>query len=215
MVLQGFLYFLSLLVLLYLAWQDHQPKRFVAIKIAVSLQFVFLILCAKPHSAQQLLVLAGLFCLCGDSALGFYRLDHQKRWFLLGLVSFLFGHIFFVFMLNQWISLSWVMMIFPFLCLILILALFKIPEVEVGSLRLPVLGYTFFVSLLLSVSYFWMQSSNGLLQQLFFLGSGLFFFSDFVLFFLYFKKNPPRLLHPLNLFLYYGGMFFISISFVL
>lgn len=73
----------------------------------------------------------------------------NQLFFLLGLASFLSGHIAFVAGLNSILKFSLITAVVPLLGILLAISTFQLKQMEVGAMKLPVIAYSYFVTMLL------------------------------------------------------------------
>lgn len=156
---------------------------------------------------------AFLLCLTGDVLLGIYNQNKQKEYFLAGLCVFLCGHIgFFLSFARMSGVLAWEMII-PVFGVMLTIWLEKRPGMNTEKLKVGILLYSYFVSLLLTKTIFMAVKECSAGTLLLAIGAGLFLISDVLLLFLNFYKKRFVTLHVLNLITYYYGIFLMAASF--
>lgn len=155
-----------------------------------------------------------VFCLCGDVLLGLHTQCETKACFLAGIFSFTAAHIAYTFAFSKTAPLTAYDFIFPIISMFITFKLTNLKDMEIEKkLKKYTIMYSFFVTLLLS-------KSIGILfvlgittkSMLIFIGSLLFFVSDFIIFFLYFYKKKHHLVGTFNLLFYYYGMFLLALS---
>lgn len=210
------IFFVIAIILLVVLCKPPSDRWYVPAKLALSAMFVgFAIFCGIFLAPTKGYYFLGfLLCFTGDAALGYYRLNRKKLCFLLGLSAFLFAHLFFLLALCAQSSFRLLDLMFPIFCLGITGVLLRLPQVNSKGMDWAILGYTFFVSFLFSKSIQLLFVAGQPFQYFFFFGSGLFFASDVLLFFLYFYSKAPAWLHPMNLICYYSGMFILAGSFL-
>lgn len=186
-------------------------KGLLPTKMALSSLFVLALL-VQPHPIQSyyLLLLVGLlFCLMGDLCLAL----RQQRMFLLGLVAFLIGHVFYILgffsvaSTSQW---TWVGSLIVILISGLVYFWLK---PHLGSFNLPVLFYVIVISVMVSGAWSVLGdsdlASSGRIMA--FAGALSFYFSDvFVARDRFLKKEFLNRL--IGLPMYYAGQFLLAFS---
>jgi len=187
------------------------PKAILPIKTALSALFVITVL-IQPHpnlTYYHLLLPGLLFCLVGDIFLAF----PQSNMFLLGLISFLVGHIFYVIgffnvaHINTW---TWMG---TSLVLIFSGTVYFWLKPHLGTLKGAVLAYIIVITLMLSGAWSILGESDlaGLGRAFIFSGAVFFYISDlFVARDRFVKKAPIN--RFLGLPLYYTGQFLLAFS---
>ncbi len=130
--------------LLYYEYRENR-RSILPTKTALSTLFVITVL-IQPHPIStyyHLLLLGLLFCLGGDVFLAF----PQNKMFLLGLVSFLVGHIFYIFgffsvaHINTWTWLG------TFIVLAFSGYVYFWLKPHLGTMKVPVLVYTIVITM--------------------------------------------------------------------
>lgn len=196
--------------LLYYEYKKN-PKAILPIKTALSILFVITVL-IQPHPLStyyHLLLLGLLFCLGGDVFLAL----PQSKMFLLGLVSFLIGHIFYIIGFFSvahigtwtWLGTSIVLVFSGYVYFWL--------KPHLGTMKGPVLVYIIVITLMLSGALSILGESNlaGLGRVFVFSGAAFFYVSDlFVARDRFMKKTPIN--RFLGLPLYYSGQFLLAFS---
>jgi uncharacterized membrane protein YhhN len=204
---------LGIILLLGLLYYEKKKDRapLLIVKSILSLLFVVTAL-LQPHSvpAYYHYLLVGLiFCLIGDVCLAL----PQEKAFMVGLVAFLIGHIFYIFSFSSltqiyhWISAGF-FIIFGMSALIF---LWLRPHLK--SMLIPVLLYILVITVMASGAWavFWKSSFQTYGRALILTGSFCFYFSDvFVARDKFIKEEYRNRLFGLPL--YYGGQFFLAFS---
>ena len=197
-------------LLLYYEYRENY-KAILPIKTALSAMFVITVL-IQPHpiSAYYHLLLTGLlFCLGGDIFLAL----PQSKMFLLGLISFLVGHIFYIIgffsvaHINTW---TWMG---TSIVLIFSGTVYFWLKPHLGTMKGPVLAYIIVITLMLSGAWSILGEFDlaGLGRSFIFSGAAFFYVSDlFVARDRFVKKAPIN--RFLGLPLYYTGQFFLAFS---
>ncbi len=201
---------LLLSALLYFEKLNHH-KGVLPIKTALSTLFLVAALLQPPHirAYSQFIVIGLVFCLGGDVLLAL----PQPRMFLLGLVSFLVGHLFYVLAffhvadLNAWTLMG------ALLTLTVSVGVYIWLKPHLGNMHLPVIFYIIVISAMLCGAW----STLGITdlsragRLLAFGGALSFYLSDLFVARDRFLKNAfvNRLI---GLPLYYSGQFMIAFS---
>jgi uncharacterized membrane protein YhhN len=202
--------FILLLGLLYYEKKEDR-KPLLIVKSVLSLLFVVTAL-IQPHPAPAYYhyLLAGLiFCLIGDVCLAL----PQEKAFRVGLVSFLVGHVLYIFAfsslirIDHWMS-PWLLVIF---CLSALVFVWLRPHLK--SMLIPVLFYILVITVMVSGAWaVFGKSSFPVYGRVFILlGSLCFYFSDIFVATNKFIKEEYRN-RLLGLPLYYTGQFFLAFS---
>ncbi len=199
-----------LTVLLY--YENSQNiKGLLSAKTLLSSLFILAIL-VQPHAIThyyQFLLAGLLLCLVGDVCLAF----HQEKMFLLGLISFLLGHIFYIFGFfhvahpGAW---TWGGSIIVF-CISSRIYFWLKPHL--GAMKKPVLIYCIVITVMLSGAWSVLDNSRLTLsgRLMVFIGALLFYISDvFVARDRFLKKDFFNRLVGLPL--YYAGQFTLAFS---
>jgi uncharacterized membrane protein YhhN len=196
--------------LLYYEYMENH-RSILPTKTALSTLFVITVL-IQPHPIStyyHLLLLGLLFCLGGDVFLAL----PQDKMFLLGLVSFLVGHIFYIIgflsvaHINTWTWLG------TFIVLVFSGYVYFWLKPHLGTMKVPVLVYIIVITIMLSGA--WSILGESILARLgrvmVFSGASCFYVSDlFVAQDRFMKKAPIN--RFLGLPLYYTGQFLLAFS---
>jgi uncharacterized membrane protein YhhN len=199
-----------LLILLLYEERSENPKRRLPVKTALSFLFIIIAFIQPPTLKGYFLPLcAGLIlCLAGDVFLAL-----PDRFFKVGLVSFFFGHVFYILAfaaivpMGQWLSLG------GLLFLILSITVFLWLRPHLRAMAMPVLAYVLVITVMVSAA--WAVYGKTLLpisgRALIFLGAVSFYFSDiFVARNQFMKKEFVN--RAIGLPLYYTGQFLLAFS---
>jgi uncharacterized membrane protein YhhN len=199
-----------LIRLLYYEYRRDQKGR-LPTKTVLSSLFI-LAAVAQPHPipGYYYLLLVGLiFCLCGDVCLALPR----ERPFVLGLVAFLVGHLFYIcafFYVSQTNLWAWV----GFLLAVFTssLVFFRLNP-YLGTMKLPVFLYVVVITIMVTGA--WSVLGHSSLARsgriMVFMGALSFYFSDlFVARNRFVKKDPLNRL--IGLPMYYTGQFLLAFS---
>lgn len=199
-----------LAVLLYCEKKENR-KGLLPTKAILSLMFIFAVL-VQPHPIYRyyhFLLVGLLFCLGGDVFLAL----PQKKMFLYGLVSFLLGHVFYIFgffsvaRISQW---TWVGSL---TMLVISVWVYVWLRHHLGSMKVPVSVYIIVITIMMcgawSVLGDYNLARSG--RIIVFTGALSFYFSDvFVARDRFLKKGFFNRL--IGLPLYYTGQFLLAFS---
>jgi uncharacterized membrane protein YhhN len=180
-------------------------------KTPLSLLFIVVALMQTPHNPlyYQRMLYGLVLCLAGDVLLVF----REKTWFLLGLISFLVGHVFFgvsFFTVSRISPEAWKA---AGIVLAVSLAVFIWLKPHLGSMKLPVAAYVIVITVMVigAASVFFDTSLSRDGRHMVLAGAILFYFSDiFVALDRFVKKAFVNRLFGLPL--YYAGMFSLAFS---
>ncbi len=171
-----------------------------------------------------------LLCLIGDVILGFYNMICERdenepsqgeastiftaktATFILGLLSFAFGHAFFIYAFSKMQRLTWVDFVFPILAIFISIGLTKLDGMNTGKFTILIAAYSFMVAMLFSKGLHLVLAQFSAQNLLISIGATLFLISDTLILFLYFYNKKYEAVHIINLATYYYGMFFIALS---
>ena len=199
-----------LITLLYFEKQNDW-KKFLPVKTVLSCLFIFTAV-VQPHplSGYYGLILIGLvFCLGGDVFLALPR----KKMFLLGLISFLVGHVFYVLAFLTVAGMNGVAIIGTFLTIGVSAGVYKWLKPHLGSMKIPVIFYILVISAMLCGA--WAILGEPALARpgrlLVFIGALSFYISDLFVARNRFLKDA-FLNRLLGLPLYYAGQFMLAFS---
>lgn len=206
------LYALFVMLLLSSLFSRRTKPYYILFKTISSLLFCLLAMYSQMKFHDSILsIFPFIFCLGGDVCLGFYNQSKNKNYFRYGLLSFLFGHLLFVYQFQKIVPMRIYDFIFPFLSLFVLSFLEKKNMVHIGKLLPLCMIYSIFVSLLLckGTELFFLEQT--LPCCIYFLACTLFYISDFIIVFLYFRKDTPTI-HFFNLITYFLAMYLFAIS---
>ena len=216
-----FLYFASLSTLIYFTYTEKRNLRLIS-KIITSLYFLFIAISSYLINNNNfnyfILIFFGLaFSFLGDIFLGIKHISKKMSTllFLLGILCFSLTHIFFSI---EFISLSALYLkdfiISSFLSLVLMSIIISNKKIYLNNMFIPLLIYDFLISFMFCKSL--SLISNPLISTISLIliisGTTLFIVSDFILAFIYFYKDCPKILKPLNSFSYYSGQLLLALS---
>lgn len=195
---------------------DKYKNKYVLSKTLNSLGFILVsIICGIIGNNINLLkvFLPGfVFCFIGDFVLGLYNNTKEQKYFLVGLFSFLLGHIAFILAYTKIQDFMIIDIVFPIIAIVITYLLSNLKNMHCNKMTPLVCVYSFFVSLLFSKSIHILLIFKT--TQFIFLavGSSLFLISDILILFLYFYQKHSPAVAILNLATYYYGIFFIALS---
>ena len=206
------LFFISLFLLLISITNSKLKKHYILIKSITSILFCCIALINFIQSGMNnwmILMLPIVLCMIGDVALGFYQRFKKPIFFKLGLTSFLFAHVFFVFHLHTIINIQFFEIIIALNGVLLTYLVDKFQLIHFGKQKIACMTYSFFVTLLLVKGLYIAISLKTTIAYALGLASLLFFISDFILMFMYFRKTNT-VLHIFNLTTYYLSMYLFA-----
>lgn len=215
-VLLFLFYSIPVWMLLYTLINREFRKYFLPLKIFCSFCFVGVsLLCALWSNGMEeyLYVFPAFFmCFMGDVFLGIFNTKKRKKYFIIGSLFFLTGHIFFISSCCKLIPLTYYDVIFPICFTIAIFLYIRKKKMHVGRLKPIIYIYSFIISLFASHStLLWMNLKSPRTACLF-LGALLFLISDVLILPLYFHRNHRWCIHGFNIATYYYGIFFLALS---
>lgn len=196
--------------LLYFEKKENR-RSMLPVKTVLSLLFIVTAM-VQPHPIQSyaVFVIIGLiFCLGGDVFLAL----PQERMFLLGLVSFLIGHVFYVAAFIGLAAWSQLGGIGSLITVVISIGVFVWLKPHLGSMKIPVICYIIVISLMLCFAWSLLGQSNLSTSGriLLFIGAFSFYISDVFVARDRFLKNE-FLNRLVGLPLYYIGQFLIAFS---
>lgn len=221
MVAQGVcavVYALEVAVLLWVAQSQYKKDYYVKVKMVCSVSFVvigFVFAAVSGHWTFFLQLLPTLlFCAIGDFFMGCYQVKRYTRNMILGIGSFLVAHICLLILLYSVIPrFSWWNALFPIIGVIAICVQKKALHMHYGRLWIPVLIYSFFLTLDFAKSLEIMMLRPCISSAWIGVGGLFFFISDYTLNFEYFckikNKKHARIVSMINL----GSYFFSILAF--
>ena len=199
-----------LVTLLYFEKQGNWKKT-LPFKSALSCLFILTAI-IQPHPLPgyyKVMLIGLVFCLGGDVFLAL----PQKPMFLMGLISFLTGHVFYVIAFMQVAGLNLFAVIGTVLTIGVSLVVYKWLNPHLGTMKIPVILYIIVISCMLCGAWA-ILGEAGLAKQgrvLVFIGALSFYISDLFVARNQFMKDSfvNRLL---GLPLYFGGQFMLALS---
>lgn len=219
MFLLSLYYICAFCFLIITCYRHTFDKYHVTAKSLTSLGFLAIAFfgnaCKEDYTYFYHLIPALFLCFLGDFFLALKTKNNrtQNKYFLLGLASFLMGHIAFTIAFNSILKFSFATIAVPLFGVVLAIGMFQLKEMEVGEMKAPVIVYSYFVSMLFVkcgeiLFAMGLNSFTGVL----FAGSLLFMISDLILLFIYFYKKKFKILTFMNLLTYYIGLYLLSYS---
>lgn len=166
------------------------------------------------HTAFYFAMLpAFLFCLAGDFFLAVDSPRYKDQFFIAGLLSFLVGHICFLWTYHLIAPVAWYDFLFPIAMVFVTSYIIRKPGMHMNGASIPVMIYSFFVTMLFSKSVT-MAFTTGFTHRnlLLMIGSFFFLISDFVLMFNIFYIRKFKWGPFLCGIFYYYGMFLLALS---
>nr|WP_308742974.1 lysoplasmalogenase family protein [uncultured Anaerocolumna sp.] len=233
------LFLLYTIPFMFLMWTISNPKYkryYVLAKTVNSITFIAAAIYCAYYGANieilDSLLPALLLCLVGDIILGFYNAVCDKTVkgnelsyvetntnftakaaiFILGLLSFAFGHGCFIYAFSKMQRLTWIDFVFPVVAIFITIGLTKLDGMNTGRFTVLIAAYSFMVAMLFSKGIHILLSQFNALNLLLSAGATLFLISDGFILFLYFYEKKAKAIHIINLATYYYGMFFIALS---
>ncbi len=204
---------LAIILLFWLLRSEYTDNTVRRLQTKSALSFFFILAAlgqSHPIPLYYQFVLTGLlFCMAGDV---FLALPHEKM-FLCGLISFLFGHIFYIISFFCLAKASYMAMAGYLVIAGVSGWVYLWLKPRLGSMKLPVLFYTSVITIMLSgaltVSFNPDLNCQGRLMV--FIGALLFYISDLFIAMDHFLEKK-FINHLLCLPLYYTGQFLIAFS---
>ncbi|HHX69073.1 MAG: lysoplasmalogenase family protein [Miniphocaeibacter sp.] len=212
-----------IVVLVSLLWVSKKRKDiYLKVKTLTSSLFVFNCFMSFYFSGRKytgiflLLILGLVFCLIGDVFLGLNknRVLINIRYFKAGVIGFSVAHILFCIIFYSLIGFFWFDFFLPIILVSIALICEKRNLVRLKKLRKIVNIYAVIIGLMATKAMEVVLLGNLIKIHgiLLIVGTGLFLFSDIVLFFVYFGTKKKSYLSLVNLFTYYMGCFFLGLT---
>lgn len=192
------------------AEKKNSPLLVRIFKPLTSLIFILTAVSGGLNNAYAILIFCGLVCgMLGDV----FLISKVRIWFFLGLVSFLVGHIFYIFAFSHLSSFSSLNL--PILLLIILMGVIFLVFFwgKLENMRLPVVIYILIISVMLwrSWAVFFNADLSEIARALIAFGATSFYVSDiFVANERFMKKSFFNKLAGLPL--YYLGQFMLALS---
>lgn len=172
--------------------------------------------CYYPMGGVSIaMLLCGLvFGMAGDILLalkGVYK-SKENTFLLVGLLSFLVGHIFYIALFVSFSSFNfWIFLFAPLLTVALML-IAKLLKCKFGVMYAPVVIYCLVISGMLFCAINCLIAGANVFTIVMLVAAVLFFLSDVVLCFIYFNIKTPKACVPLNLSLYYSAQILLALA---
>lgn len=166
----------------------------------------------RPNPDYALWVIAALIMgMIGDMLLVYIN---NLKCFVLGLVSFLIGQIFYGLVFLRFVGFSWIDVVVYVVVVGGALYAYTKTNLKLGKMKLPVLAYLLIISFMfvMAVSGIYKGGFSPLVTALIATGAALFLASDVVLGFLQFRKAPGKSLIAVNRLLYYVAQLILALT---
>lgn len=214
MIIETLIY-VALIIALFLVCDNKYSRRFyVPLKVVCSASFLVILWINQMFSEKLWLMFwALLACFVGDLLMGLFNTFSTKRFMALAIIAFMLGHVGLLnYMCRITDTTSVLVYILPVAACILMVILRKLCHLHMGSLFVPSLIYTYFVTTMTLKAV--ECGLNGM--PLMAVAGVLFLVSDFTILFLYFYhfhgvKNK-RIVHYVNLGTYYAAILLFIFS---
>lgn len=216
--------FLCLISLGILIYSNHTSIKNLRLtfKIVTSLGFLLISLSAyfnNPNNFNYFLfIFIGLlFSFLGDIFLGIKssNLTTANILFLCGLISFSITHIFYSLSFINLSKLFFRDFLFAIMLAFILISILKcIKKINFKNMFIPVCFYGLIISFMVCTALSLVTTTylNSLFLSLIISGSILFLISDYILSFVLFYKNYPKIISILNLITYYIAQILIALS---
>ena len=209
-IIISLIYSISVVVLLYIClYEDIKRKLYVPVKMAASTLFIILALVSR-WSFIMLIPLA--FCWLGDLFMGLFNIYHKRRFIGAGAAAFMLAHVGFLiilFILEPRIGALDI--VFTAVGVALAAAVIKLCDLHTGNMTGLCICYAAFISAFSQRAVRYGIAWDG--DPAWILGGLLFFVSDLLILFLYFRRYKRRSLKKVvqiaNLATYYMAIGFI------
>lgn len=205
MIIETIIY-VALIIALFAVCDNRFSRRYyVPFKVVCSASFLVILFLNQFYSEKRgLLLWTLLACFVGDILMGLYNTYLRKQFILLGIIAFMLGHVGFLnYMTRITEKTNILVYILPVIPCLIFVAMKKGFHLHLGSLFVPCLIYSYFVSTMTLKA---MECGlNGM--PLLGIAGMLFLLSDYTILFLYFyhfrSQNTKRIIHFVNLATYY------------
>ena len=207
-----------LVVSIFVIWQSNsRPNTSLIMKMASSAGFtilgLFALLLCGDLTFSKVCIVAGLvFSIFGDVILGCVNDTHYNRDNVIrcGMVSFALAQVCYFTALSRYAGFSWWSLLIGLVLTLAIVFGDKPLKLNYGNLKPFVMGYSFTLACSVGASVMTMiQKGFSAGTLLLLIGMVLFFLSDLVLAFIYFRKEKPSLV-IVNLSLYYVAQIILA-----
>jgi uncharacterized membrane protein YhhN len=226
MALPYFYFAFSMLVLIFYALRLKKltPKKRLVFKMINSSNFLILAIISFLFNNDfdptlfLLIIFSLIFGFIGDFFLGLMNLysAHKGLYFKLGCLSFLLGHLVYLYLFAGSVDHIWLYYLIVVLTLLAIIFLtFKKLQISFGKHRLIAGAYMVIIISTFFAVAFYLFLNKTIFSTVFFIGFLFFLTSDVLLSFIYFGNLKPRTLitfRLLNALFYFSGQLFIALS---
>lgn len=203
-------YVIFFALLMVTSYNQKYRRYYVPAKALTSLVFVLAAFFNMKGQFSWTWMAAFIFCFLGDVFLGLDEKKNVTANFILGLSSFVLGHLFFIMTIDQIVKFHFKDLIVPIGMMIFTFFLTKHPKFHVKDHKIPILIYSVIVSLLCVKGIDIFQYHPSCLKIM--IGAFLFCISDFILLFMYFYEDKVKILKFLNLLTYYSATMLLAMS---
>ncbi len=192
------------------SYRKKSRKYYLIIKSITSFIFVLMAYITMKDQMEWIWMIAFIFCFLGDVLLGMVEKKEDSSMFVLGLASFVSGHLFFIIQMSRITQFELIDLLLPMVMCFVASKLIQLPKFHIGNHKRPILVYSIIITLLcvkgvdmafFDLSYKWLM-----------VGCFSFLISDFILLFLYFYEDKHKLLKFFNLFTYYFAVLLLSMT---
>ena len=221
-IIMSIIYLLLFSLLMAVTARDKERRYYVKAKMLTSSAFVIMAFAfsviGNDYSEPRPVLLAGLIaCWSGDLALGYYHKLKRKSYILAGVGLFAVAHILFlVYLYDMNPVVTTVDIIVPLMAIPTILVLIHGFNLHMGHARIPIIVYSIFLTGFATKAVHMMLDFTSPYGFMTGFAGQLFWFSDYVLLFLYFyhakNRSTKTILHIANLALYYAAMYLLALS---
>lgn len=201
MIKETIVYILFLIGLLAVSDNQYSKKYYVPFKTACSALFLLILGINMMFSETAGILFYPLIaCFLGDVLMGLYNTYAKKKYILIAIVTFLIGHVGFIYYMceNTAGTSAWVFLL-PLAVCVVMAVIYKISHLHMGRVKYYAFVYCYFVSAMCIKAI----EFGGLVT----IAGVLFFLSDFSIMFLYFyhfkDKKKKVYVHYFNLITYY------------
>ncbi len=205
MILETIIYVALIIALFFVCDNSLSKKFYIPVKMLCSAAFLVILWINQFYSEKLWLMFwALLACFVGDLMMALYNNYLNKQVIALGIIAFMLGH---VGLLNYMCRITdktnVLVYILPVIPCVVLVVIRKLCHLHMGSLFVPCLVYSYFVSTMTLKAL--ECGLNG--QPVLGVAGTLFLISDFTIMFLYFyhyhKQSNKRLAHYFELGAYY------------
>ena len=207
-----YLYLAAVTALVISEYSAYNKMRHLAIKsIASTLFFTYALLSYFSYKSEcgLIILLALLLCLTGDVLLGLFD-DKNPQYFTYGVLSFLLAHGVFFIAFTKISTTS-------ILDLVLIIAIAGVSycltflkQLDVKEVKKLLVVYSIFLSMLISKGIVIFIENKVANSAIIFTAAILFYLSDIILLFIFFKRKKVRILPFFNIITYYTATILLA-----